>query len=132
MCDKDDNGQIKNWHKHVDATVFADRVTISGVTGFSPYYLLHGVHPVLPFDLFEATFLVEGFKSNITTTELLALRTRQIEKRPEDLAYAAEILKKAHLQSKAQFNQRYARHLQKHTYEEGDLVLVCVRATLTV
>jgi hypothetical protein len=24
MCDKDDNGQIKNWHKHVDAAVFAD------------------------------------------------------------------------------------------------------------
>jgi hypothetical protein len=31
----------------------------------------------------------------MTTTELLALRTRQIEKRPEDLAYAAEILKLA-------------------------------------
>jgi hypothetical protein len=60
MCDKDDNGQTKNWHKHVDAVTFADRVTISGVTGFSPYYLLHGVHPVLPFDLFEATLLVEG------------------------------------------------------------------------
>jgi hypothetical protein len=60
----------------------------------------------------------------MTTTELLALRTRQIEKRPEDLAYMAEILKKARLQSKAQFNQRYARRLQKHTYKEGDLVLV--------
>jgi hypothetical protein len=47
----------------------------------------------------------------MTTTELLALRTRQIEKRPEDLAYAAEILKKSCLQSKAQFNQRYARCL---------------------
>jgi hypothetical protein len=60
----------------------------------------------------------------MTTTELLALRTRQIEKRPEDLAYAAEILEKACLQSKPQFNQRYARRLQKHTYKEGDLVLV--------
>jgi hypothetical protein len=107
---------------------------LSGVTGFSPYYLLHGVHPVLPFDLFEATFLVEGFKSNMTTIELLALRTRQIEKRPEDLAYAAEILKKARLRSKAQFNQKYARHSQKHTYKEEDLVLVnntCLELTLT-
>jgi hypothetical protein len=124
MCDKDNNGQIKNWHKHVDAAVFADQVTISGVTGFSPYYLLHGVHLVLPFDLFEATFLVEDLKSNMTTTELLALHTRQIEKRPEDLAYAPEILKKARLQSKAQFKQRYARCLQKYTYKERDLVLV--------
>jgi hypothetical protein len=94
MCEKDVNGQIKNWYKYVEVVVF-DQITISGVTGFLPYYLLHGVHLVLPFDLFEAIFLVGGFRSKMTTTELLTLHTRQLEKRPEDLAYASEVLKKA-------------------------------------
>jgi hypothetical protein len=36
----------------------------SRVTGFSVFYLVHGVHPVLPFDLVQATFMMEGFRSN--------------------------------------------------------------------
>jgi hypothetical protein len=62
---------------------------------------------------------VEGFTSKMTTTELLALCTRELEKRTEDLAHASEVLKKAHLQFKPQFIQRYTRYLQKQTYEEG-------------
>ncbi len=59
------NRRIKNWHMKIDAAVFADRVTVSGVTGYSPYFLLHGVEPLLPFDLAEATFMVEGFQSGM-------------------------------------------------------------------
>ncbi len=66
--------QIKNWPDYIDVAVFADRVTTSSVTGFSPYFLLHSVEPLLPFDLAEATFMVEGFHSGMETSELLALR----------------------------------------------------------
>ena len=51
-------GKIKDWPNKVPLAFFADKITTSCVTGFSPYYLLHGVHPVLPIDLFEAIFLV--------------------------------------------------------------------------
>ncbi len=57
----------------IDAAVFADRVTVSGVTGYLPYFLLHGVEPLLLFDLAEATFMVEGFQSGMETSDLLAL-----------------------------------------------------------
>ncbi|PBK61975.1 hypothetical protein ARMSODRAFT_849402, partial [Armillaria solidipes] len=77
-CPKQRNGKIKNWHKYIDIAVFADRVTTSSVTGYTPYYLLHGVEPLLPMDLIEATFMVEGFQSGISTEELLALRIRQL------------------------------------------------------
>ena len=123
-CTKDSDGKIKNWHLHVDAAVFADRVTVSSVTGYSPYYLLHGTHPLLPFDLFEATFLVEGFRSGMSTSELLALCMRQLHKHESDIQRAAEVLKKVRLQSKEQFNCRYARCLQKSEYPQGALVLV--------
>ena len=71
---------------------FADRITIHRSTGFSPYYLLHGVHPVLPFDIVESTIMVEGFRSETTQSELLALRIRQLEKRETDIAQAASAL----------------------------------------
>ena len=48
---KDYAENIQVWLKQVHLVFFADRVTTRRVTGFSPYYLLHGTHPVLPFDL---------------------------------------------------------------------------------
>ena len=122
--DKDKFGRIKNWHKQVEAAVFADRVTVSSVTGYSPYYLLHGTHPLLPFDLLEATFLVDGFRSGLSTSELLALRIQQLHKHDHDLKCAAEVLKKARLRSKEQFNRRYITKLQKEAFQPGELVLI--------
>ena len=123
-CEKDQFGQIRDWPDHVASAVFADRVTISSVTGYSPYYLLHGMDPILPFDLLESTFLVDGFHTGMTTTELLTLRTRQLEKREEDIEFASQYLKRARLKSSEQFHKKFAHRLQKTTYPSGSLVLV--------
>ena len=53
-------GDTSRWPEKVAAAVFADQITISGVTGFSPYELLHATQPLLALDLVEATFLVEN------------------------------------------------------------------------
>jgi transposase InsO family protein len=76
-CKKGKDGRPLDWPSHIATAVFADRVTINKVTGYSPYYLLHGVDPVLPFDLAEATFMVDGYRTGMSTEELLALRIRQ-------------------------------------------------------
>jgi RNase H-like domain found in reverse transcriptase/Integrase zinc binding domain len=122
--DKDKFGRIKNWHKQLDLAVFADRITVSSVTGYSPYFLLHGIHPLLPFDLSEATFMVDGFRSGLSTSELLTLRIRQLQRHQEDIEKAAETLKKARFKSKQQFERRFRRRLQKKHYTPGELVLV--------
>jgi len=123
-CKKDADGKAKNWHEQLPLATFADRVTVSSVTGFSPYFLLHGIHPLLPLDLFEATFLVEGFRSGMSTSELLALRIRQLHRHESDLQQASETLKQMRLRSKEQFNRRFAKRLQKEEYKPGSLVLV--------
>ena len=46
---------ILHWPDIVDVVFWAERVTIQKATGMSPYYIVHGVEPVLPFDLAEAT-----------------------------------------------------------------------------
>ncbi|RDB16200.1 Transposon Tf2-6 polyprotein [Hypsizygus marmoreus] len=123
-CEKNSAGEAMHWETKVSLAMFADRVTVNGVTGYSPFYLLHGMHPVLPFDLFEATFLVEDFKSGLSTSDLLALRIRQLEKHEDDIERASEVLVLARLQSKEQFNKRFAHRLQKPSYPEGALVLL--------
>jgi len=123
-CPRNQYGDAVGWHEKIQLAMFADRVTINSVTGFSPYYLLHSTHSLLPFDLFEATFLVEDFHSGMSTSDLLAARIRQLEKHREDVIRASEVLEKARLQSKEQFIRRYAHRLQKPEYMEGELVLV--------
>ena len=114
----------KDWPTQVPIAFFADRVTVSRVTGFSAYYLLHGIHPVLPFDLADATFLVEGFRSGMSSVELLVLRMRQLERRQEDINAAAKALAKARFKSKEEFEWKYRRRLKKSFYKPGELVLV--------
>ncbi|THU76708.1 hypothetical protein K435DRAFT_606803, partial [Dendrothele bispora CBS 962.96] len=73
------DGRLSRWPDLLPIAVFSDRITIRRQTGFSPFYVLHGLHPLLSFDLMEASFLVDGWSKNMSDEELLALRIRQIE-----------------------------------------------------
>jgi hypothetical protein len=116
--------KLSEWPNRLPEIMFADRVCISRVTGFSPYQLLHATDPLLPLDLADATFLVEDFKSQMSTRDLLILCACQIAKHPEDVARAAETLRKAHFTSKRQFERRFLKRLTNLKHEPGDLVLV--------
>ena len=120
LC-KDD---ISQWPLMVSAACYADRITIRKATGFSPFYLLHGVHPTMPCDLADATFMVSEFKPGMTDIELLAARTRQLLRMPQDVEKARQILKKARIQSKEAYETKFARRLQQEDYEPGALVLI--------
>jgi hypothetical protein len=43
------------------------------------------VYPILSFDLADATFLVEGYMSGMSSTDLLVLRMRQDHYEPGEL-----------------------------------------------
>jgi hypothetical protein len=117
-------GKMNLWPKKLPMALLADRITVSRVTGFSPYQLLYAADPVLPFDLTEATFLVSGFRSGMTTTELLTLRIRQLSKHERDIKRAADTLKKARFRSKEHFERKFVKKLQKDEYKRGELVII--------
>jgi transposase InsO family protein len=120
MCE----GNISKWPTLLPAAVFADRITIRRATGFSPYYLLHGTHPLLPCDLAEATFMVPQFKDRMTDIDLLIARTRQIAKMPEDLARAKNTLQKSRFRSKEAFEAKFGKRIRRTAFSPGELVLI--------
>jgi hypothetical protein len=53
--------------------------------GTSPYFVAHGIHPILPFDIIESTCLLPPPESVLSTDDLIARRSLEFEKRAEDL-----------------------------------------------
>jgi transposase InsO family protein len=51
-------GDKTHWNQVVHSVFWAECITIQKAMGLSPYFMMHGVEPIFPFDLAEATFLV--------------------------------------------------------------------------
>ena len=117
-------GDPSLWPRYLQAAIFADRITTRRVTSFSPFFLLHGTHPLLPCDLADATFLAPDLRSGMTDEELLIARIRQLAKMPQDLLRARRILAKSRFQSKEAYEKKFAKRLVKESYRPGDLVLI--------
>jgi hypothetical protein len=115
---------ISQWPQMVAAACYTDRITIRRATGYSPFFLLHGVHPFLPCDLADATFMVTQFRPGMTDTELIAARTRQLLRLPQDVEKARQTLRQSRFRSKQAFESKYIKRLQKDNYQPGSLVLV--------
>ena len=115
---------LADWPKYVPLVYFADRITVRPTLHVSPFYVLHGTEPLLPFDLSEASFLSDNYRSGMSTEDLLVTRMIQLEKRDEDLQKVADTLQKYRLRSKEQFEKRFEARLCTGEYNPGDLVLV--------
>jgi hypothetical protein len=117
-------GDISKWPARAPHVFWADRVTTRRSTGFSPFYMAHGVEPILPFDLTLCTFLVPDLTEPLPTSELIAVRARQLEKRPEDLANIHTSILKSRFTSIKQFEKHYQQTIHDYDFQPGDLVLV--------
>ena len=120
MC----NGRMQDWPNVLVAAVYADRITTRRATGFSPFYLLHGTHPMLPCDLAEATFMVKDFTPGMDDVDLLAARIRQLMKLPEDVKRAAAVLKKSRFRGKEAFEKKFEKRMIRVEFQPGELVLM--------
>ena len=88
-------GVEHHWPIVAPSVFWAERVSIQKSTGYSPYFLAHGVEPLFPFDLFEATYLAPALTDPISSANLIAYHAIQLQKRPDDLAEAKQRLLKA-------------------------------------
>jgi hypothetical protein len=67
------NGKERKWPTAMHTIFWAEQITTHKALNHSTYYIVHGVKPLLPFDLTKAMYMVL-LQSTMTTTELVAVR----------------------------------------------------------
>ncbi|KIK18403.1 hypothetical protein PISMIDRAFT_14386 [Pisolithus microcarpus 441] len=117
-------GEVSKWSEVAPTVFWAERVTIHKAMGFSPYYMAHSVHPRLPFDLVEATFLASYEAESYSTTDLIANRARQLQKWPEDLQLIHDQVLKSRFASAKDFISRFEKTIHDFDFKPGTLVIV--------
>ena len=117
-------GDIAKWPAVAPFAFWADRATTRKSTGHSPFYMAHGIEPVLPFDITLATFLVPNLANPLTTVELITTRIRQLQRREDDLAAIHSNVLKSRFESVRQFERQYENTIRDFDLRPGALVLV--------
>ena len=118
------DGDVSRWPDVAAAVFWAERVTIQKSTGYSPYYLAHGVEPLFPFDLAEATYLAPELDNLQTTGDLIAKRAIMLQKRPQDLARVRQQVLKARWEAVKQLEKDFKNKIIDYNFPPGTLVLV--------
>ena len=103
------------WTNHVNTLTYAYNCTRSNATGFSPYYLLYGQHPLLSIDI-EFSVMTPDLNEVVTSKYVRALQ-RWLE---YAFKKVAKFSKKEAMRSK----RRYEKSAKCSKLEPGDLVLV--------
>ena len=119
-CDNDHS----KWVGVAPSMFWAYCVIISWLTGYSPFFMAHGIEAVLPFDISEATYLLPPLNAHASTEDLIAHHAQQLLKWPEDLHDMADRVLKAHKLSVAQFMSRFASTIIDYDLLVGSLVLI--------
>ncbi|KAI0065654.1 hypothetical protein BV25DRAFT_1798420 [Artomyces pyxidatus] len=86
--------------------------------------MAHGVELILSFNITQATFLVPNIAKPLTSEELIAIRTRQLQKREADLEAIQANLLKSRFASVRQFERDFEHTICDHDFKPGALVLV--------
>lgn len=104
------DGDATKWSPTAPSVFWSERTVTLCSIGTSPYFLAHGVHPILPIDVVEATYLLPPPDSFISTMELIACQSCELQKRLEDL----EDMHSCH---------RFSHYLSYHTYLIYDMII---------
>ena len=117
-------GVISKWPSVAPYAFWADRATTRKSTGHSPFYMAHGIEPVLPFDITLSTFLVPNLTNKLSTVDLIATRARQLQRREDDLAAIHSNILKSRFESVRQFERQFENTIRDYDFGPGAFVLV--------
>ena len=104
---------------------WAERVTVHRRLGCSPYFATTGAHPLLPFDIAEANYLLPPPDSTLSSTELIARRAMALQKRRSDLTRLHNKVYSACLTAARQFEKEHSASIKDFDFKLCNLVLIC-------
>ena len=108
------NSAKKKWQIWIPTLVHAYNCTTSGVTGYSPYFLIYGRQPRLPIDIEYGVLLPDSYMDCKTYAEKLEHR----------LQWAYQAAQKCIDKETVRYKKYYDKNYKCALLKEGDLVLV--------
>lgn len=118
------DGDQSKWSSSAYSVFWAERVTIRRRMGCSPYFATTGTHPLLPFDIAEANYLLPPPDTVLSTTDLIVRRAIALQKRRTQLAQLHDKVLEARRKAALRFEKEHAHTLRDYDFKLGDLVLV--------
>ena len=118
------DGEQSKWSSVVYSVFWADRVTVRRRMGCSPYFAVTGTHPLLPFDIVEASYLLPPPESVLSTTDLIARRAIALQKRRSHLNALHNKVFQARRKAAIRFELEHGASIKDFDFKLGDLVLM--------
>ena len=110
------DGGATNWVRNLPTVLWAHQSTVRTSTGLTPYYICCGNEPVLSIELEVPTWRMLAWGNIYTTSDLLAMRARQLQCKDKDLEEAVLHLQRMRLEGKE-------RHDKKQGIRNEDLAI---------
>ena len=112
------------WASVTYSIFWADHITTCRRMGCSPYFAVTETHPLLPFDISEATYLLPPPDSILSTEDLISHRTIALQKHREHLSQLHSKVYEARLAAAMRFEKEHSNTIKDFNFKLGDLVLI--------
>ena len=112
------------WYWFLQSVLWADRTSIRKRTGFSPYFMVTGMHPILPLDAAEATWLARVPNRVMTNEEMIGSRARALAKHRVHVKQMRRRVDQEKLKRLEVYERNFKAVIKDYRFEPGDLVLV--------
>ncbi len=93
--------------------------------GVSPYFAVTGMHPILPFDIVEATYLMPQPTHLISTTELIANWAVALQQRSTQLVKLRGSVFDTRVRATRIYEREHTKTMQSFNFVCSTLVLMC-------
>jgi hypothetical protein len=117
-------GQLSKWFWYLPHVLWADRITVRRRFGVSPFFLVTGAHPTIPFDILEATWLVKLPDRMLTRGELIGYQARALIKHRADVLKMQKNVHEEKIKRLMEFDKKYQHLNHEFNFNFGDLVLI--------
>ena len=121
---KASNGSETKWSQATQSIFWSERVMPRKRMGCSPYFAVTETHPLLPFDIIEANYLLPPPDSLLSTTDLVARQAIMLQKRQEDLIRLKGCVHLAWNPATLCFERDHTHTICDFNFKAGALVLI--------
>ena len=118
------DGAENKWSQAAHSVFWSERVTPRKRMGCAPYFAVTGTHPLLPFDVIEANYLLPPPDSMLSTTDLISRRAIALQKRQADLDRLKLHVHEAWNRAAIRFEKEHCATIKNFDFQRNDLVLI--------